>query len=81
MQQRLGNRGLLGARRVEHGNRRVAEEGHCGSVIIGGDDNTITFDKVDTALTVAGLNNTITYTAGDPQIQDLGTGNTITKKP
>ncbi len=33
-------------------------KGRCASVIIGGDDNKITFDKVDTELTVAGLNNT-----------------------
>ena len=54
-------------------------KGRCDSVIIGGDDNKITFDTVDTELTVAGLNNTITYREGDPQVQDLGTGNTITK--
>lgn len=53
--------------------------GRCGSVVIGGDDNKVNFDKVDTELIVAGLNNTVTYKAGNPQVQDMGTGNTITK--
>ena len=54
-------------------------KGRCGSVIIGGDDNQIAFDKVDTEVIVAGLNNTVTYKDGNPQIQDMGTGNTIAK--
>ena len=54
-------------------------KGRCASVIIGGDDNKIIFDKVDTELIVAGLNNTVTYRNGAPQVQDLGTGNSITK--
>ena len=54
-------------------------KGRCASVIVGGDDNKINFEKVDTELIVAGLNNVITYRDGDPQIQDLGDGNSITK--
>jgi hypothetical protein len=54
-------------------------KGSCGSVVIGGDDNKVSFDKVDTELVVAELNNTVTYHDGNPNIQDLGTGNTITK--
>ena len=54
-------------------------KGRCAKVIIGGDDNKIIFDTVDTELIVAGLNNTLTYRAGNPKVQDMGTGNTITK--
>jgi hypothetical protein len=53
--------------------------GKCGSVVIGGDDNKVNFDTVETELIVAGLNNTVTYRGGQPNVQDLGTGNTITK--
>ena len=55
-------------------------KGSCGSVVIGGDDNKVDFDTIQTDLTVAGLNNAITYRAGNPTIQDLGTGNVITKR-
>ncbi|KZS49974.1 hypothetical protein A4G26_04085 [Mycobacterium kansasii] len=60
-------------------NNTLIVTGRCNSVIIGGDANKVSFQKVDTEIVVAGLNNTVTYHEGNPQIQDLGSGNSISK--
>ena len=46
---------------------------------IGGADNKITIDKIDTQLNVVGFNNTISYKDGEPKVENLGSGNTINK--
>ena len=58
--------------------------GTCETVTITGMTNNVTFDKisfdkVDTRISVLGLDNTITYKDGSPKVDNLGSGNTINK--
>jgi hypothetical protein len=48
-------------------------------VDIGGTNNKITIDKINTKLTVLGMNNTVTYKDGDPKVSNHGSGNTVNK--
>jgi hypothetical protein len=48
-------------------------------VNIGGSDNKITFERIDSEIAVVGLNNTVTYSDGDPKVTDTGSGNKISK--
>ena len=60
-------------------NNTLTVKGTCESVNIGGADNKITLDKIDSQLHVVGFNNTITYKNGDPKVDNVGTNNTINK--
>jgi hypothetical protein len=48
-------------------------------VSVGGAGNRITFDKVNSRLTVPGINNTVTYKGGNPKVDNIGPGSTVSK--
>ena len=64
---------------VAGSNNTLTVTGTCETVSIGGTGNKITFDKINTRLTVLGLENTITYKDGDPKVDNIGTNNDIKK--
>ena len=61
-------------------NNTLTVTGTCETVSIVGTGNKITFDKINTRLTVLGVDNTVTYKDGDPKVNNIGGSSNDIKK-
>jgi hypothetical protein len=55
---------------------KVVITGHCTSLTVSGDQNSVAVDAVDT-VEVSGFNNQVTYHTGSPSIDKSGDGNVV----